>query len=176
MESESPIIDHNAKRRNKSATNTFGNKGVFSSNNSDHNENENKNNGKRNLKPIVTAFIVVISIPFIFTAASMLYYFAEEAVYESDYDYSYDAMEYADNRLVVFTDYDSDEGYSLLDAETLGGYLSDFGATIYDDSMGDVGIYYVELDSSYTYEELCDICDQLEGYDGIDIAYPDWEV
>ena len=179
MESESPIVDHNAKRNNnvkrndRGAANTLGSKGVISNNsNYDRGENKNTGGGKKKLKPIVIALIIVISIPFIITAASMLYYFNEGA-YESDY--SYDTLEYADDRIVVYIDWDSDEGCGLLDAETLEEYLSDFGATICDDSMGDVGVYYVELDSSYTYEELCDICDQLEEYDGVDVAYPDWE-
>ena len=153
MDNESPIIDHADKETRRG----------FS------------------IAPVKKAIIFLFAVYVVVFAAALLWclsngVFENESTEEYLEGYPSVDTNYVDDRLVVFVDYDLDEGRNLLDTETLEEYLSDFGASIYDDSAGDIGIYYVELDSSYTLEELKEICSQLEEYDGIESVILDWEV
>ena len=81
---------------------------------------------------------------------------------------------YIDDRLIIYTD-------DSISREQLEEYLVEFGGEIYDDgefydALQSVGIYYVALDASYTYEELTEFCERLETCDGIDSASVDWEI
>ena len=154
MDNESPIIDHADKETKRG----------FS------------------IAPVKKVIIFLFAVYVVVFAVALLWclsngVFENESTEEYLEEYPSIDSSYVDDRLIVYTDYDLDQGASLLDSETLEGYLSDFGASIiYDYSMEDIGIYYIELDSSYTFEELKEICNQLEEYDGIESVILDWEV
>lgn len=146
MSNESPIIDHTKEEASH---------GAFSI---------------APAKDIIVFLFAMFVLAFI---AAFIWFFYYNGVFESDteeYSSSHSYYpSYVDNKLVVF----AEEGVS---AEKMEEYISDFGGTIYDDSMADIGIYYVNLDASYAYEELEEICSQLTEYDGIESAFPDCEV
>lgn len=121
------------------------------------------NKGEIISSQVTHALVVVLAVVLIVCGI-----FLERAIVSSDDGTNASYPSYVDDRLIIFTD-------NTLSRDELEEYLVNYGGTIYNELDG-IDIYYVALENSYTYEELADICEQLEQREGIDSAHVDWEV